>query len=166
MLDFSDYKPMSEEEAQKARFSLMNEGEYEGIVTKWEAQISASGNKMAVIFISIMDSDGLSHSIRDYLVYSPNMMWKIKHAAESAGLGSEFEAGKFMPSLLVSRSVTVKIKIDPGKEIPADKLNGKPAGSKYPDKNAIEDYVPAPLGYKAPVQPVAAQAGFDDDIPF
>ena len=59
----------------------------------------------------------------------------------------------------------LKIGIKKGNEIPVDKLNGKPEGSKYPDSNCIREFI-------AIAQPVelkkaaGAESFVNDDVPF
>jgi hypothetical protein len=65
--------------------------------------------------------------------------------------------------MLPGRNVRVILGTQIGNEIPADKLNGKPPGSRYPDKNVVQDYVKK-ADQKAVSKPVD---DFQDDlIPF
>jgi hypothetical protein len=63
--------------------------------------------------------------------------------------------------LMIGKRLRVKIGIEAGNEIPADKLNGKPVGSKYPDKNKVEDYIK--VGDQKPLDHAAPD---DEDVPF
>jgi hypothetical protein len=108
--------------------------------------------------VSVFDSNGKSHDVRDFLVFTKTMMWKVVHCADSAGLLSEYEAQKFCSESVIGKRVRVKINVEQGGIIPEDKLKGKQLGSKYPDKNKIEDYV-----RKEDQKPLATN---NDDDPF
>ena len=91
--------------------------------------------------VSVYDENGLAHDIRDFLVFTPSMMWRVIHFANSADLMTEYESGKLCSDCVIERSVKVKVIVEQGSEIPQDKLKGKQPGSKYPDKNKIDDYI-------------------------
>jgi hypothetical protein len=91
--------------------------------------------------VSVYDENGKAHDVRDFLVFTKQMMWKIVHFADSAGIVKEYEAGTLCSETAIGKRVRVKINVEEGSEIPQDKLKGKSLGSKYPDKNKVEDYV-------------------------
>ena len=159
MIDFN-YSPMSEEQAMQERFSLMPEGEYQAVVEKYTPKTSKKGNAMAELVLHVYDANGRAHQIYDWLVFSTGMAWKLRHFCISAGLEKEYDEGRFHPDMAVGKNVVVKVVVQMGQEIPADRLNGKAPGAKYPDKNAVEDYI---LGTK-PDRNVPSE--FSDDIPF
>jgi hypothetical protein len=157
---------MSEQEAIEERFNLLKEGEYEAVISASQDKVSAnSGNPMMDITLQVFDEDGKARDVRDFLVFTKSMMWKVIHFADSAGLLPQYESGKLCSEVAIGNRVRVKITIEEGGEIPQDKLKGKPAGSKYPDKNKVEDYIKKedqkPLAKKAEDDPFA-----DDDIAF
>ena len=136
------YEVMSEQEAMAERFQILKEGEYEAMITaSQDTQSINSGNPMMDMTVTVYDEKGKSHDIRDFLVFTKPMMWKVVHFANSAGILKEYEDGKLCSKLAIEKHVKVKVIIEEGREIPNDKLNGKPAGSKYNDKNKIEDYI-------------------------
>ncbi len=155
------YEVMDEETAMNERFQLLKEGEYDAVVMSSEDKVSSSGNHMMEIILAVYDAEGKAHSVRDFLVFTKPMMWKVIHCADSAKVKKAYLDGKFCSRVLVDNGVRVKVGVEAGKEIPSDKLNGKPQGSKYPDKNKIEDYIKecdqAPLSHSSPE---------DEDIPF
>lgn len=140
MNDFS-YDVMSEEEAQSERFSLLKDGEYQATVEKFEGRISKQGNRMVEFILAVYDSYGKSHEIRDFIAFTPKMTWKLRHHCESGGMKEEYENRTWRPQMSVGKNFRVLIKTDIGDEIPEDKLKGKPAGSKYPNKNIVDDYL-------------------------
>lgn len=158
-----NYEPMSEQQAMNERFQLVKDGEYQAVIDKADARVSSSGNNMIDLLLSVYDDQGHPHPVRDFLVFTANMMWKAIHCADSAGLLKEYEDRKFCPELIQGKTVRVIVKSQQGTEIPMDKLNGKPIGSRYPDKNVVEDYVKkADQGAVAkPVDP-----DLNDDVPW
>ncbi len=162
-----NYQVMSEQQAMQERFQLMKEGEYDAVVTASQDTVSAnSGNPMMDMTVTVYDSNGKTHDIRDFLVFTNAMMWKVVHFSNSADIVKEYEEGKLCSEIAIGKRVRVKIKIEEGKLIPVEKLDGKPIDSKYPDKNKIEDYVKRedwkPLGHR----PVNSTSFEDDDVPF
>lgn len=159
------YQVYSEQEAMAERFQLMKEGEYDAIISASQDRVSAnSGNPMMDMTVTVFDDNGKSHDVRDFLVFTNTMMWKVIHCADSAGLIKEYEAGQFCSELVIGKRVRVKITIEQGGLIAEDKLKGKPLGSKYPDKNKIEDYVMKEN--QKPLVNDISNAFKDDDIPF
>jgi hypothetical protein len=158
------YQPMSEKEAMAERFQLLKAGVYEAVITASKDTTSAnSGNPMMDMTVTVYDHDGKPHDVRDFLVFTKAMMWKVIHFADSAALTKEYEGGKLCSEAAINKAVMVKVNVDEGREIPHDKLNGKPQGSKYPDKNKIEDYI------KRDAQAEAIkkfQDELNDDVPF
>lgn len=133
---------MSEQEAMAERFQLMKEGIYDAVITASSDTISAnSGNSMMDMTVTVYDENGKTHDVRDFLVFTKPMMWKVVHFAESAGIEKQYNEGKLCSEVAINKCVQVKIGIEAGREIPQDKLKGKPLGSKFPDKNKIEDYL-------------------------
>jgi hypothetical protein len=136
------YQVYSEQEAMNERFQLLKEGEYDAIISSSSDKISqSSGNPMMDMTITVYDENGKEHDVRDFLVFTKTMMWKVIHCATSAGLLQEYEAQKFCSDAVLGKRVRVKINMEEGGLIPDDKLNGKLPGSKYPNKNKIEDYI-------------------------
>ena len=135
------YQVVSEQEAMAERFQLLKEGEYDAIISASQDKQSSTGNPMMDMTLSVFDENGKSHDIRDFLVFTKTMMWKVVHCAESAGILPEYESQKFCSEAVIGKSVRVKVNMEEGGLIPDDKLNGKISGAKYPNKNKIEDYV-------------------------
>lgn len=136
------YQVMNEHEAMQERFQLIKEGEYDAIISASQDTVSAnSGNPMMDMTVSVFDDNGKSHDVRDFLVFTKTMMWKVVHLADSAGILKEYESQALCSETVIGKRVRVKIVVEQGSEIPEDKLKGKAIGSRYPDKNKIEDYV-------------------------
>jgi hypothetical protein len=161
MLNF-DYTPLSEEEAQRKRFQLLDDGIYDAVIDKAISKMSASNNAMGEIHLSVFDKNGHPAPVRDYVMFSPNMIWKTRHLCDAAALQKEFDEGKFRPEMAENKRVRVLVGTQKGKEIPFEKLNGKPVGSLYPDKNIIHDYVP----FDPSANDAVTKDVFNDDIPF
>lgn len=152
------YDVMTEQEAIEERYSLLKDGEYEAVVTASQDRVSAGGNPMMDITLQVFDIQGRAKDVRDFLVFTKGMMWKVIHFADSSGLVEQYSQGKLCSEAVIGKRVVVTIGIDEGKIIPTDKLNGKPEGSKYSDKNKVVDYV------KKSEQKVSADV--DQDVPF
>lgn len=155
------YQPLSEQQCNEARYQLLKDGIYESVVKKAEYQESSTGKPMFKLALDVFDHNGTVFFITDYLVFTPQMMFKIRHFCDSAGLQKEYESGNFCHAdLATQRNVFVKIKTQKGKEIPEEKLNGKSKGSVYPDKNVVDDYVLIERKSKQEDEP------FNDEVPF
>ncbi len=149
------YEVLTEQEAMAERFQLLKEGEYDAVISSSSDAQSKTGNPMMDMTVSVYDENGKPHDVRDFLVFTKSMMWKVIHFAESAGLLKIYEEGNLCSKVSVSKRVRVQITVEPGKEITVDKLEGKPAGSRYPDKNKVQDYVKKEYN-----------SFVDDDVPF
>ncbi len=157
------YQVLSEEQANAERYQLLKEGEYNAVIKASVDATSSTGNPMMDMTLAVYDENGRSCDVRDFMVFTPKMMWKVIHFAESAGLLKEYEAGKLCSQFVVNANVKVKIGIDEGKEIPQEYLKGKPLGSKYPDKNKIIDYLKHDNNN---AQQSNKEDELDSDIPF
>ena len=156
------YEILSEDEAMIERFQLLKEGEYDAVVQKAEDKTSAnSGNPMIDLTLLVYDAEGKTHTVRDFLVFTKSMMWKVIHCASSAGLMMQYTSGRLCSDILKDKRVRVKVATEEGNEIPEDKLNGKPHGSKYPSKNKIEDYLKVDMYRQLPAETIE-----DQDVPF
>ena len=82
------------------------------------------------------------------------------------GIQKEYAEGKLCSQVAINKTVKVKITVEQGSEIPQDKLKGKPMGSKYPDKNKVEDYLPkGEQGANGVTNGDTPPPFVDDDIP-
>ncbi len=159
------YEVLSESEAAAERFMLLKEGEYDAIVEASQDKISAnSGNPMMDMTLTVYDENGKGHAVRDFLVFTKGTMWKVIHFAKSAGIMHAYEDEKLCSEVALGKSVRVKIGIEQGSEIPSDRLNGKPQGAKYPDKNKVIAYIQPD---ETPSSSKKEEVEFvDDDVPF
>ncbi len=157
------YKPLNEEEVMKARFNILPNNVYDAYVTSAIRTKSGADNVMADIMVKIVDNEGNTHEIRDFLVFTQKMLWKIKHFCDSAGLQQKYEEGNFQPEDAKDKHIRVLVGTKIGDVIPFDRLGDRPEGSRYRDKNIIIDYVA-----REPITVVNAanQNHFDDAIPF
>jgi len=163
-----DYEVMSQDDALKARYSLLKDGEYNAVIFDCIDTISKnSGNHMFELTIHVIGHDGSRNEVKDFCTFTHKMMWKVIRLCSSAGVLPAYENKTLHPSMLKGHKIKVLVKVQEGKEIPVDKLNGKPVCSKYPDKNVIEDYLmdttPSKLN---PLTPKVDNTFPDDDIPF
>ncbi len=136
-----NYTPMSEEQAMRERFELLNDGEYHATIKSATLKNSQSGNPMFEVYLDVYNEIGKPHALKDYLVFTNKMMWKVRHCAEATNLIKEYEDQKFAPELILNKNIKVLLSKQEGNIIPDDKLKGKPSGSRYPDKNVVLDYI-------------------------
>jgi len=172
-MSYFDYEPMTEEQCEKARYQLLPDGFYKGKIEDAISRQSSKGNPMAELTEIFYDDNGNSKKIKDFLPFTKGMMWKCKHYCDSVNLTTEYLNKQFSPEISKDRVVYALIGIEKGKEIPFDKLNGKPFGSLYPDKNIIKDYVTSEF-YESnkgniklsQLNPIAINNESEEDIPF
>ncbi len=161
------YTPITEQEAIEERYSLLKEGEYDAVISSSIDKVSASsGNPMMDITLQVFDENGRARAVRDFLVFTKSMMWKVIDFADSAGLKQAYEEGRLCSDIATGNRVRVKISIEQGSDIPFDKLKGKPSGSKYPDKNKVDYYIKKAA--QKPLEQALEHDPFDDlddDVP-
>lgn len=152
------FTPMTEEEIQSS--NLLEDGDYDFEVVKSTRKISKANNPMAELQLNVWDKEGRQHLVYDYLIFStvPLNIKKIKHFCEAVGLHEEYNKGS-IPEELERCFGSAHFSKQNGAEIPNDKLNGKPIGSRYPDKNVVDDYIKKETKQSNPLP-------FDDTIPF
>ncbi len=173
------YTVMDEETAMQERFQLLPKGEYDACIVKSEDKVSSnSGNPMMDMTLEVYDNEGRGHTVRDFIVFTKSMMWKAIHFAKSAGIIDQYKSGQLCSMGAQGKSVRVKIGIEEGRIIPEDKLQGKLVGSKYPDKNKVEDYInksskPSPSTQGSYTRPATKNTSADpldvlddEDVPF
>jgi hypothetical protein len=160
-----DYDVMSEAEATQERYQLLPDGEYQAVCDSSIDKVSQnSGNPMMDIIWSVYDANGKTHPVRDFLVFTKSMMWKVIHCAESTDKLQEYKDKKFCSDIIRGASAILRIGTEKGSEIPEDKLKGKAPGARYPDRNKVEDYIVGSVSAKPAV--VKDDSFPDDDIPF
>jgi hypothetical protein len=162
-----NFDPMTDEELEAS--DLVEDGEYYFEVVKSTRSNSKNGNPMAALQITIWDKEGKTHTIFDWLVFSQIKMClkKVSHFCSAVGLADEYKKGQ-IPEELERYCGKLILGFAAGQEIPEEKLQGKPFGSKYPDKNVVVDYVKGsakPRKVGVDKEPSESKE-FDDDIPF
>ena len=145
------FVPKSAEDADA--FGLLKPGVYDFCVQSADDGVSKAGNEMIVVDLAIEDADGDVSVVRDYLVGSDGMAYKVRHFAESTGLVALYDKGD-MPASAVKGAVgRCKIAIEPAK-------------GEYRAKNKVVDYVaPQTAEAKAAIKKQTAELD-DDSIPF
>lgn len=166
-----NFTSRTEEECQAlARPPLLAEGEYSFEITKAIGEVldsnnnliplkSKSGNPMMELNLKVWGNDGEVHNLRDWLVLTDTMMFKIRHLCESCSILDLWNSGQLHASNLEGRSGRAKINIQKGKEIPLDKR--KDGKTHYDDRNSVQDYC-KPSSKKAETK--TTEGFFDDDI--
>lgn len=152
------FAPKNDEEIHAIQNQgLLPEGVYPFQVKAVEQLVSKTGNSMLKIRLSVLEKDGSSRTIFDYLVATDQMIFKLKHFCEAIGLEDKYSKGCFEPQDCLERSGSAFISVQKG--------SAKPDGSgNYPDKNQVKDYVKA--NEVAKPKAAAVDKDFDDDIKF
>lgn len=160
-----DYDVFSKEMADKHRFSLLDEGKYQGVITHCEARMTRTNKWMFEMMVDVYDKSGMPFPIKTFLVFQPNMMWKIINCCESTGTLDEYNNKTLNNKTFVGKPCVVDVKIESGRAIPDDKLNGKEPGSTYPSKNVINDFL-VDKTFNMSNNASINNVPLNDDIPF
>jgi hypothetical protein len=133
-----NYIPLTEEEAQKERQTLIEDGTYSFKVNNAISKMSRpkpgkESNPMIELNITIWDNKGHERYVYDYLVGTRNMAWKLKHFCDAVGLSKAYEDGKFDPWMAEGKCGTAIIGNQKG--------GPREGGGNYADKNIVKDYV-------------------------
>lgn len=139
------FSPKSADEVNS--FKLLPPGTYNAEIGTAEDKVSAAGNEMIKVDLSVYDSNGKVFYVFDYLLEA--LAYKLRHAAEACSLLDKYEAGNLMADDFIGKCCKVKIKIDKAKE------------PQYSDKNSVVDYV-----IDKEKQPVGKPEDIDDSIPW
>ncbi len=140
MSNYFAFVPKTEEEIRHIQNRLLlPDGVYPFIVREAKPMKSSAGNSMVQLRLECTAHDGYKHTVFDFLVATEEMLFKIKHFCETAGIEQEYAAGQFNPPDLVGKEGLARITIQRGKAR-KDK-DGREDGSYYPDKNTVRDYI-------------------------
>lgn len=123
------FTPKSKEETQRKEFPLLPKGEYDFEVISSKEKTSKAGNPMFEINLKVFGPDGQHQRLFDYLLLDDSGQWKLRHFCEATGMLDRYESGDLDEGELEGQVGRVKIKIQPAKD-------------GYPEKNAVEDYIP------------------------
>lgn len=143
-----NFTPYSEKDLPR---TLLEKGSYHVEVLEAVDAISSKNNEMIKLTVAVWVGDKLRCRLFDYLLES--ITAKLRHACDTFGLLSRYEAGTIQAGDFVGRSGTAKIGIQ------------KDVTGQYPDKNVIQDYVCRPDKALTGAS-VDASPHSDDDLPF
>lgn len=122
------FKPKSEKEIQEERFPVLKPGKYHFEVMAASEEVSKKGNQMIVLKLKILDDSlNVLTFLKDYLMET--MSYKLRHAAYSCDLGSQYDAGELHADQFIGKSGMLDLGIQKDKT------------GQYPDKNNVNDYV-------------------------
>src|ERR1700679_133240 len=107
-----NYQIMSEKEAMDEKFSLLKEGIYDAVVISSEDRVSSTGNPMMDITLAVYDDNGKTTNVRDFLVFTPKMMWEVISFSKSSGLMEAYISGKLCSEISINQRVKVKIGVE------------------------------------------------------
>ena len=177
------YTPMTEEEVMNAKLDLLPEGIYPFETQIGTDEISKRSRNPQIKLIHKIFYNGKEHTVWDYLLNTPNWMFKTKHYCDSVGLKQEYENQTFNGTKCAGKKGWCQVIIQKG-EFKKD-LQGNTTNERYDDKNVIKDYVMTALSVSRSIDEKSAAyksvghveipnfkptpedlAEYDDSIPF
>lgn len=82
---------------EEKEYSILPVGEYEFTVVNLEKTYSKAGSPMGVITLDIITDQGQHSTVKDYLVLTEPMAWKLSSFFQCVGLQKKGEVLKKMP---------------------------------------------------------------------
>lgn len=144
--------PISETVAntQANAFRVWPRGAYDFEVLTAIDKRSKSGNEMVELELRVHDRDGKTRKLRDWLVESEGVAYKVRHFAAATGMLAQYEKGELKTDQMPGKTGRCKLGIEKGND-------------KYPDdRNKIDDYIAA----GGPLIASVPDPQLNDDIPF
>ena len=135
--------PKTEEELKTT--ILLKDGDYDVVVHSATDEKSKAGNDMVKLVEDVWEGEEHIATIFDYLLDS--MPAKLRHACDTFGLLSEYEAGVVEARMFVGKQGRAKITVKHDKT------------GQYSDQNTIKDYI------CRPAKPLHGK-DIDSDSPF
>lgn len=109
---------------EEKEYSILPVGEYEFTVVNLERTYSKAGSPMGVITLDIITDQGQHYAVKDYLVISESMAWKLSSFFQCVGLQKKGQALKKMPwNKVVGAEGRVSIKHDTYNDKESAKVN-------------------------------------------
>ena len=109
---------------EEKEYSILPIGEYEFTVVNLEKTYSKAGSSMGVITLDIITDQGQHSTVKDYLVLSEPMAWKLSQFFHCVGLQKKGETLKKMPwNKVVGAEGRVSIKHDTFNDRESAKVN-------------------------------------------
>lgn len=138
-------------------------GDYEGVLVDVLDGASRAGDPMYTLTIECYNSNGQTVRIKEYIVQTPQWVWKLKKWAQAVGQEDTFKADAFNIEEHVGANVTVSLEIE--------------AQEGYDEKNVIRGVKPLERTGSRPAAQTkaaitrkdideAAGGAADGDIPF
>jgi hypothetical protein len=120
-----NFKPLSKEDAIESQ--LFPKGTYKFEIVNGCDKESRAGNSMLELKVKVTDANGTSRIVNDYLLEQ----WpvKLRRAAEACGLLEKYNAGELVGEDFIGKTGKLTLTIQ------------KDKAKKFPDKNAVLDYV-------------------------
>lgn len=150
------FTPKTEEQIMED--NLFPKGEYAFSIANAEDAISQKGNPMIKMTLNVLNDQGRSQIIYDYLMEA--IPHKLRHCAIACGLEDEYNSGSLEPYQLQGKEGILKLIIQEDKT------------GRYPPKNSVVDYVfetgvtPAQEAHSKAKGNAYVEDPVDDEIPF
>lgn len=154
-----DFDPATAEEGG-GDYPPLRPGEYEFKIEGAAETTFRSGNKGLKLKLLVSYEGTRDIPCYANLVYTPNMLWKVKHLLEGAGFDFESPPDAWE---LVGKTAWGQFGVKPGQD-----ASGKPNGKEYLDlKDVVADEESPGAGkeYRSP-KPAPGHAADDQDTPF
>ena len=109
---------------EEKEYSILPVGEYEFTVVNLEKTYSKAGSPMGIVTLDIITDQGQHSTVKDYLVISESMAWKLSSFFQCVSLQKKGEALKKMPwNKVVGAEGRVSIKHELYNEKESTKVN-------------------------------------------
>lgn len=108
------------------------EGVYTLVVREAEERQSQRGNDMIALVLEY-EQDGTRGSINEYLVSTPQAVFKIEQFCRAAGLVDQFQSGTLLPGDCLGKEVRAQVVIEAGTD-------------SWPDRNKVGEFLPPQQG--------------------
>ena len=125
-----NFEPKTEE--QIAESKLFKAGVYPFEILEAKETTSKSGNPMIELRVKVINN-GSSRVVTDYLL--PQRAEKLLHCCVVCGCQENYERGELSGDDFLGKTGKLKLVVERGRK--------DETGTKWPDKNVIEDYVAA-----------------------
>lgn len=106
-------------------------GDYPAVIEAAIEGASKAGNEMITLKLKVYSGNRYIY-VDEYIV-NPDGLWRLEKVAKAIGKLTAFKSGEFLANDYVGESLTVTLKIEPGK-------------GDFPDKNRVQAYKPKAAG--------------------
>lgn len=151
------FTPLNDEELQRLRAtSVLQPGDYDFITLGAEEKQSRAGDMMVVVTLKVKRHDGKDFEMKDWLVYSPSMLWKVKNYWECVGHPQQYYNPTVNVRDFYNKAGKVRTKLRATNKLDSE---GIERAKQYPH---VDEYLKPTFGPKLEI----AASDVDLDLPF